>query len=234
MQKVLLLVVILGHTFSDANNWDKRHEKFVDGLVKHLIEVDPSEPRLIRTPPIDRWTYTDRDVTIGNQYFSHIDTGLIKWEGIKKLHRSSHAMGGWVRGMTQTVNKVDLMVPSGFNLTAADMTFCVKHVDRNNEDNEEECQEIEAKFAAVWNDSNVDALFKLQTIQYSTQRISLDWVVTNVDKSRFEVTLTCEDPNDQHLCDALLKNYINTWEFDLHFWVQKVLKNAIALVEYNF
>ena len=230
MIKIIILgvVVILGYC-SNAEHLEQ-HDRFVDGMVKRLIEVD--EDDFFLDPPINRWAYLDGVVTIGNRVYTRVNTESIEWEGIEKLHRSSPTIGSLCRCLTQTVDRVDLTVPSGFNLTAANMAFYV-HDDLAG--NEQNAKQVKAKFAALWKDPKVDAIFRLKKIKYSGgEAIQLDEVMTNVDKSNFQMFLTCKHPDEQHLCDDLMKNYMNTWDFDLHKWIQDTLQSAIASVEYDF
>ena len=221
----LLLFMVLEYSVSFAQQKDY-HAEVVDKMVKRLVEVETRS--LYRRAPINRWAYLDTVVTIGKQDYTTIDTGPMEWEGIEKLHRSSPTRGGLVRGLTQTVDRVDLTVPSGFNLTSSSMTFYLSDVDNNDI---EEPVEISARFAAIWKDPKLDAIFRLKNLKYSPQGFKLDEAMTNVDKDKFQMSLTCEEPDDQFVCDDLMQNYINTWDFDLHKWVQDSLQNAIAMLK---
>lgn len=221
----LVLIMIVGYSVALAKQQDY-HAEVVDKMVKRLVEVDGKS--FYRKAPINRWAYMDGVVTIGNRDYTGINTGSIEWEGIEKLYRSSPTRGGLVRGLTQTVQRVDLTVPSGFNLTTGDMTFYVGTVDAGDE---EALIEVVAKFSAIWKDPKVDAIFRLKNFQYSPQGFKLEEAMTNVDKSKFEISLTSEDPDDQDLCDDLLNYYINTWDFDLHKWVQDSLQSIIATLK---
>ena len=177
--------------------------------------------RVSRGHGMNGYMYSEGSLKIGGRQYYEVETESITLEGIDNLKRSSPAQGEVMRGLRQIVDRVDFSVKGGFNLTSS-LTFFFNG------------KKYSAEMKGIWKNPNQDAIFRLKGVKLVAQeKFKLSESTNNIFNDMFEITLTCDDSEDQELCNQIQVHYLNSWDFDLHRYFQDTLQSEVNKITFD-
>ena len=215
MKSFFLITFFVATALSMPVFEDDTFGREMNQLLEKLNERVSFEHRL------NNYRYTDRSFKIGGRKYYDVKTGGITLEGIENLKRSSPAQGDRSRGWTQIVDRVDFSVKGGFNLTSSLEFFFIG-------------KKYSAEMKGTWKNPNQDAIFRLKGVEFPYQeKFKLSESTNNIFNNMFEITLTCDDSEDQELCNQIQVHYLNSWDFDLHRYFQDTLQSEVNKITFD-
>lgn len=189
--------------------------KEMDTLLERLRKMNLKGPHGHRT---SRYYDFRHLIQVGGQGLIDILFGGIQVPGIENLKRTS-ASSGSSKG-SGICSEVDYSVKGGINITIADLTFSTAKLNRI---------EHPAILVGTWKNPSEDAVFSLKEVSFKTgNKFNLKSLTTNVDPNKFEFTLECKKPEEQGLCDELMRYQPSKWNFHFSRYFEDIFRGALS------
>ena len=197
-----------------------------DKVVDNLLD------KLKRGQGLNNYSLTEGVFKIGGQQYTGIKTGRIILQGIDNLKRTfTGEISSFSRSLygTRRIKTVDLAVKGGLNLTSSLQIYLPRTV-------------YSAQMKGTWKNPNQEAIFRFKELFFTPPNplmprrphtFELYESTNNILNDMFEITLTCNNSNDQEYCNQLKARYLNSMNFDLHRYFQDILRTEINQITFD-
>lgn len=210
----LILATLVGTCFSAQDTFGDE----IDHLVQKLRETASGDDHVM-----SRYRFVEGTILLkNNEVFEQLATEKIILQGIQQMKRTSPALGEFCRCLIQEVDRVQLSVPRGFN-----MTTTVKFEEPN--------ETHTGKLLMKWRNPAEPAVFNLKKVSLGDDKYKVGESSNNIFNEKFDFNFVCDNPLKQEKCDQLKSDYLeNSADFDLHRYFQNVVESAISKIDYDY